>query len=157
MAALDLSGTGPTLGLVKMRLSPDIRSLGEIEEKSNMTPGKLDVPPFTVTGSADSFFDIFFEVEFGGQVFHNVQPLRWYDVINYKPPKDASYESNPQPISLVDEDGNPTGFSIGPSLYRPGYCGPIPIGDLNEDCIVNFFDFAIFASHWLECTRVICP
>ena len=47
------------------------------------------------------------------------------------------------------------------SLYNPGYCGddahPIPIGDLNHDCIVNFFDLAIFASHWLECTRIVCP
>jgi len=157
MAALDLSGTGPTFGPVNMHLRPGIRSLGEIEEQVNNNPGKLDIPPFTVAGSADSFFDVFCEIEIGGQVFHNVQPLRWYDLINYKPPKNASYESNPQPISLVDEDGNPTGFYIGPSLYRPGYCGPIPIGDLNQDCTVNFFDFAIFASHWLECTRVICP
>ncbi len=34
---------------------------------------------------------------------------------------------------------------------------PIPVGDLNQDCIVNFFDLAIFASHWLECTRDVCP
>jgi hypothetical protein len=64
-------------------------------------------------------------------------------------------------IPLVDEDGNPTGFYIVPSLYQPGNCGdsahPIPIGDLNQDCIVNFFDLAIFAQHWLECTRDVCP
>jgi hypothetical protein len=160
MAALDLSGTGPTLGLVKMRLSPDIRSLGEIEEQVNNNPGKLDLPPFTATGTAESFFDIFFEVEFGGNVFHNVQSLRWGDVINHKPPQNASYGSFGT-IPLVDDNGNPTGFYIGHTLYQPGYCGdsthPIPIGDFNQDCIVNFFDFAIFASHWLECTRDVCP
>ena len=156
IAALDLSGTGPTLGPVNMRLRPGIRSLGEIEENANNNPGKLDIPPFTPTGSADSFFDIFFEVEFGGYVFHNASPLRWYDVINHKPPQNASYESF-DTIPLVDNNGNPTGFSIGPSLYRPGYCGPIPIGDFNLDCIVNFLDFAVFADHWLECTRPICP
>jgi hypothetical protein len=157
MAALDLSGTS-SLGPVKMRLRPGIRSIGQIEEQVNNNPGLLDLPPFTATGTADSFFDVFFEIEIGGHVFHNVQPLRWWDVIDHKPPQNTSYENpDPQPISLVDEDGNPTGFSIGPSLYRPGYCGPIPIGDLNQDCIVNFFDFAIFASHWLECTRIICP
>jgi len=156
MAALDLSGRGPTLGPVNMRLRPGIRSLGEIEENANNNPGKLDIPPFTPTGSADSFFDIFFEVEFGGYVFHNASPLRWYDVINHKPPQNASYESF-DTIPLVDNNGNPTGFSIGPSLYRPGYCGPIPIGDFNLDCIVNFLDFAVFADHWLECTRPICP
>jgi hypothetical protein len=160
MAALDLSGTGPTLGLVKMRLRPDILSLGEIEEQVNNIAGTLDLPPFTITGTADSFFNIFFEVEFGGQVFHNVESLRWSDVINHKPPQNASYESFGT-IPLFDNNGNPTGFYIGPTPYRPGYCGdsahPIPIGDLNQDCIVNFFDLAIFASHWLDCTRIICP
>jgi len=160
MAALDLSGTGPTLGLVKMRLSPDIRSLGEIEEQVNNNPGKLDLPPFTATGTAESFFDIFFEVEFGGNVFHNVQSLRWGNVINHKPPQNASYGSFGT-IPLVDDNGNPTGFYIGHTLYQPGYCGdsthPIPIGDFNQDCIVNFFDLAIFATHWLECTRDVCP
>jgi hypothetical protein len=159
MAALDLSGTS-SLGIVKMRLRPGIRSLGEIEEQVNNNPGKLDLPPFTVTGTADSFFDVFFEVEFGGNVFHNVQPLRWWDIINHKPPQNASYESFGT-IPLVDDNGQPTGFYIGPSLYQPGYCGddghPIPIGDFNHDCIVNFFDLAIFASHWLECTRDVCP
>jgi hypothetical protein len=160
MAALDLAGTS-SLGIVKMRLRPGIRSVGEIEEQVNNNPGILDLPPFTATGTADSFFDIFFEVEFGGIVLHNVQPLKWYGVIDHKPPQNASYESNPQPISLVDEDGNPTGFAIVHSFYWPGNCGddshPIPIGDFNHDCIVNFFDLAIFASHWLECTRDVCP
>jgi hypothetical protein len=162
IAALDLSGTGPTLGLVKMRLRPGIRSLGELEEKANNTPGMLDLPPFTATGTADSFFDVFVKIEIGGEVLHNTSPIRWYELINHKPPQNASYENpDPQPISLVDEDGNPTGFYIGHTIYQPGYCGdnlhPIPIGDLNQDCIVDFFDLAILASHWLECTRVTCP
>ena len=29
---------------------------------------------------------------------------------------------------------------------------PYPVGDLNEDCYVNFADFAEMASHWLDCT-----
>jgi len=161
MAALDLSGSGPTFGPVTMRLRPGVRTLGEIEEMANNTAGVLDLPPFTAAGTANSLFDVFCEIEIGGQVFHNVQPLRWYDVIDHKPPKNASYESNPEPISLVDEDGNPTGLAIVHSFYWPGNCGddahPIPIGDLNHDCIVNFFDLAIFASHWLECTRDVCP
>jgi hypothetical protein len=161
MAALDLSGTGHTLGLVKMRLRPGINSTGVIEETSNNTAGTLDLPPFTATGTADSSFDIFFEVEFGGQVYHNVQPLRWLDVIDYKPPKNASYENYDQGTPLFDANGNQTIYSIRHTIYWPGSCGdnlhPIPIGDLNQDCIVNFFDLAIFATHWLECTRDVCP
>lgn len=32
------------------------------------------------------------------------------------------------------------------------YKHPYPVGDLNKDCRVNMADFAIFTSHWLECT-----
>jgi len=47
------------------------------------------------------------------------------------------------------------------TALSPGYCGdsahPIPIADFNADCIVDFKDFAVFAEHWLKCTRPICP
>jgi hypothetical protein len=34
---------------------------------------------------------------------------------------------------------------------QQGYCtGPI-VGDLNNDCKVDFEDYAILGSHWLEC------
>jgi hypothetical protein len=32
------------------------------------------------------------------------------------------------------------------------YKHPYPVGDLNKDCRVDMADFAIFSSHWLECT-----
>lgn len=35
-------------------------------------------------------------------------------------------------------------------------CHPYPIGDLDKDCVVTFGDFALFASHWLECTKPEC-
>ncbi len=34
--------------------------------------------------------------------------------------------------------------------------GPI-VGDLNEDCYVNWQDFSIFASHWLDCGNPLDP
>jgi hypothetical protein len=44
--------------------------------------------------------------------------------------------------------------------YKPTVCGdldhPYPIGDLNLDCWVNFYDVGILALHWLECTRPKC-
>jgi hypothetical protein len=162
MAALDLSGTGPTLGPVSMRLRPGIRSVGEMEEWVNNTEGILDVPPFALLeGCVQSFFDVFFEVEIDGQVYHNVQPLRWITTIYHKPPTYEFYESTVD-VLLFDENGNPSIYSLGKNThYKPGYCGddahPIPIGDFNHDCIVNLFDLAIFATHWLECTRDICP
>jgi len=32
-------------------------------------------------------------------------------------------------------------------------CHPYPAGDISKDCKVDFFDFAMVASSWLECTR----
>jgi len=31
------------------------------------------------------------------------------------------------------------------------YCAEYPAGDVNFDCKVDFKDFAIMATHWLEC------
>jgi hypothetical protein len=40
------------------------------------------------------------------------------------------------------------------------FCGDAyhqyPVGDVNKDCKVNFFDIAIVAEHWLECTGLEC-
>lgn len=35
-------------------------------------------------------------------------------------------------------------------------CHPILIGDLNKDCYINFDDFAIYVSQWMECTHPDC-
>jgi hypothetical protein len=34
---------------------------------------------------------------------------------------------------------------------------PFPVGDLNEDCKVDFSDFAELAANWMMCTPVACP
>jgi hypothetical protein len=35
-------------------------------------------------------------------------------------------------------------------------CHPIQQGDLNEDCYINWDDFAIYAAKWLDCTHPDC-
>jgi len=35
-------------------------------------------------------------------------------------------------------------------------CHPYPAFDFDEDCEVSFGDFALFAIHWLECTKPEC-
>ncbi len=41
-------------------------------------------------------------------------------------------------------------------IYSGNFCGnvahPVPVGDLNDDCRVDFADLAIMAAHWMECT-----
>lgn len=160
IVVLDLAGSSPNLGIVNMRLAPDISSVGKMEELVNNTDGILDIPPFALEGSVDSFFDMFFELEIGGVVYHNEDPLRWTSTLYHKPPTHEMYESTVS-VSLYDNNGQPSIYSLGSTRYQPGYCGddahPIPIGDFNLDCRVNFLDFAVFALHWLECTRPECP
>ncbi|HYF04864.1 MAG TPA: hypothetical protein VEA59_01700 [Patescibacteria group bacterium] len=57
LLALHLSGDGAVI-----RPQPGQRHLGEIEETSNTTSGTLDLPPYG-TGTANSFFDVFIELD----------------------------------------------------------------------------------------------
>ena len=62
--------------------------------------------------------------------------------------------------SVVTVDGNDV-LRVTQVDYEPGECGdllhPYPEYDFTgpegvKDCIVNFYDFALFSENWLECT-----
>ncbi len=74
MTELSLSGLSALLGPVQVTLNPNIPSMGQIEEQTNNTPGTLDLPPFTAGGSADSFFNVYFQVTVAGRTFLTHQP-----------------------------------------------------------------------------------
>jgi len=118
IVAMDLIGIS-NMGQVKVRLNPDIRSTGEIEEITNNTPGVLDLPPFTNVGTANSFFDVYFELEVGGVVLRTTEPKRMETVIRHKPPKEGDTYENPEWIPLVDLNGRHTGFFVGPAFHIP--------------------------------------
>ena len=119
MLELNLMGVSPTLGPVHIRLNPNLPSLGEIEETANNTAGVLDLPPFTPTGTAESYFNLFFQVEAGGQTFYTVVPKRMSSVITHKPPGPTDYYQNVEKIPLLDANGNPTGYYLGPGQHQP--------------------------------------
>jgi hypothetical protein len=51
----------------------------------------------------------------------------------------------------VCDTGFGTDYDYVTIKYSPDYtCTPPLNGDLNGDCQVDFFDFAIMALHWLE-------
>lgn len=126
---MELTGTSSQFGTVILRVrgsdkSPFQRSIGEIEETANNTPGVLDLPPFTETGTADSFFDVFFEIELpdalpGMQLLHNDAPKRMETTITHKPPAENETYESPEVIPLLDESDNQTGFGIGATLHIP--------------------------------------
>src|SRR5205814_7115312 len=72
ITSMDLHGTsiaGPVTIRIRDAATPPFKhSLGRIEEQRNATPRVLDLPPFAANGSAVSTFDVYFEVEIGGQI-----------------------------------------------------------------------------------------
>src|SRR4030067_2708457 len=123
MVQLQLSGMS-SLGPVQVRLRVAHEgavngSFGEIEATQNHTKGILDLPPFTPGGSAESFFDIFVEVELGGQVYHTLQPKRMTSLITFKPPDPGERYENPDKLQLYNEQGQPTGIFIGSARHVP--------------------------------------
>ena len=120
MVQLDLKGTS-SLGAVSVTLDPAHQTLGQIEEQVNNTPGVLDVPPFAATGKADSFFDVWFQIQVGNQVLHAAQSAHMQAVITHKPPAPGDEYVNPftQPIDLLDANGRPTGIKLVREVHTP--------------------------------------
>jgi hypothetical protein len=120
MTQLDLHGSS-SVGSIQVRLDPTHQTLGEIEERANATPGTLDLPPFTPTGTADSFFDVFAEIVVNGIVLHPAQPVHLQTVITHKPPAPDETYIDPltQPVELLDANGRPTGIYLVHSAHTP--------------------------------------
>lgn len=95
MIAMDLRGTS-SVGIVQVMLDPATApSTGMIEERVNNTPGILDVAPFTLTGAADSFFDIWYQVIITGVVMRTGAPVHIEGLITHKPPAEGELHGNP--------------------------------------------------------------
>ena len=87
IVAMTLTGQSP-LGPLEVRLRPGLLTTGQIIEQVNNTSGRLDVNPFAV-GAANSFFDVFFEIQMNGPagpVLYSDTPARVQGVIQNKPP-----------------------------------------------------------------------
>jgi hypothetical protein len=68
---------------------------------------------------ADSFFDVYFEVEAAGMVMHNETPKHMEETITHKPPASGETYENPDVIPLFDESGNPTGVEVRAAFHTP--------------------------------------
>ncbi len=150
MVQMDLTGTSSVLGPVIVRLRdsterPFQRTLGELEERLNVQAGRLDLlgddPPLCVEHptppancedtTAYSFFDVYFEVQVGGNVLHNEAPKKMEATITHKPPATEETYERPEAIRLYDEAGNPTNVWVAGTHHTPFPYVP-PIGGLAE-------------------------
>ncbi|MCK4657980.1 MAG: HYR domain-containing protein [Phycisphaerae bacterium] len=124
LVEMDLHGESELFGPVTVRLRPDTaspgqRSIGQIEETSNNTPGVLDIVPFTETGTAMSFFDVHFEIEVFGELYHNNEPKHMETEIHEKPPREGDKYENPDTILLYNEDNIFTGVELRSASHTP--------------------------------------
>ena len=129
MVQLQLTGVSPVLGTVVLRLAdpmrhPAFRSVGMIEETANTQAGRLDLPPFAPSGTATSFFDVFFEVEVAGQVYHSHAPKRMRTYITYKPPGPGTAYFDPTVIELFNANEQPTGIKVLRASHVPSPPAP---------------------------------
>ena len=126
---LTLSGTS-SLGPVTVRIrdqnqSPYQPSLGRIEEMSNYVTNHLDVPPFAPSGYVNSFFDVYLEVQIGTNILHSAVPVRLSAVISSLPsPISEGYNSSTSAIQLLDENDNPSSYSLQGLSYIPATIPP---------------------------------
>lgn len=72
------------IGFVEVEVHERTPAAGEIEETANTTAGTLDLPPFG-SGTANSFFDVFFDVSVNGGSFSNQNAARLAGVVQEKP------------------------------------------------------------------------
>jgi hypothetical protein len=143
---LTLSGTcsfGPvTVRIRDQNLSPYQPSLGRIEEMGNYVSNRLDVPPFAPSGYANSFFDVFLEVQIGTNILHSAMPLHLSATINnIPPPISQAYNSSTSAIQLLDVNGNPSSYSLQGLSYIPASIPPPVITGIS-----------IISPGWLEIT-----
>ena len=103
IVAMDLTGTcQPGDVTITVRESPTQDSVGQITEQENNTPGTLEF-------LADSFFDIFFEIDTPIGTLHNQDALTVRCKIAEIPPLGCLYEPDVGVIPLFDETGKEAG------------------------------------------------
>jgi hypothetical protein len=124
MVQLSLTGNSACYGPVSVMLRdpslhPHRRTTGEIEESANTQTARLDLPPFAPSGTATSFFDVYFEVQASGLTLHNHTPKHMDSVITHKPPNPGDQYNNPDVIQLYDENENPFPIRIGAAQHVP--------------------------------------
>jgi len=159
LVAMSLDGQS-SMGPVHLQLRDGLPVPGLMTETSNANPGRLDVPPFG-TGFVDSFFDVFFDIQIGGNAYETTV-VRLDGLLSHKPaaPGDVYNRIDTGPVQLIDPaTGEFTGWTIGALRLWP-----VPAGACCVDgaCIKPGTEAACLdlGGRWfpeLTCADVICP
>jgi len=132
LMTLDLTGVDPLVGTVKVSLHPTLPSWGLMEENANSTPGILDLPPYTATGSVESFFDVFFQITLPdiGMVLQTNASKKLEGTLYHLPPStdDVYAEALPDSVGLYSTSGN----KLVGQLKTLAACGTTTLSDFGD-------------------------
>lgn len=147
--ALDLRGRGYFLGVVKLTLRTDLKSEGQMEETTRFgkTPGVLDIPPFTDSGTVDSSFDVHFEVEMNRNTYYSANPVSLSGVITHKPSISGEIYEGPRSVGLLYPSGEGASILFWIEKLRPSPC--IRCGNIDGTGVTDMLDVDEFADNWL--------
>ncbi len=122
-----------TLGPITVRESASQDSNGEVREKENTTQD-FDFP-------AQSFFDVFFEIDTDIGTLHNTQPLRMECEVDELPPVLCLYQPPiPDPIELYSEFGQLFGWIVH-GLHVPLPAGEVLVVFTNSPALLTWGDW----------------
>jgi len=123
MVEMELVGMSSSLGQITLSLNPSFSSAGQYEERENNISGLLDIPPFTMNGSIDSFFDVFIDIDTDQGPLYPADSINLVGLIHHKPPDPRDTYNDPDLgitlLELLDAVGNPSGYFISAFQYKP--------------------------------------
>lgn len=124
VATMNLSGVSLLYGPIQASLAaPTPHALpvttGEIEENVNTQTARLDLPPFAVSGTASSYFDLFLRVLIDGVPYHNHVAKHMIGTLTQLPPAPGEQYRNFVPTPLLDDGDNPSPFQARRLFFTP--------------------------------------
>lgn len=165
--------------IVEMELSGEDGTIIRLNDIAASTGQVIGSPDPGMDFPAESFFDVFVEVDLPGMGVAGLQhatPIRLEASVDRIPPLGTSLETPDgwSGVSLLDSAGNPTGFTIRRVVHimpppppewevvececmehEPGHTYTVDdedcpeCADLNCDDEINFEDFSIMALQWI--------
>ncbi len=119
LRSLYVSGTSGTGGQTILKLRTPLATSGVIEEDLGTVTNVLEIPPFTVTGTAEGILQAYFELTTSGVILHNDISEDLSATLTHLPPNPGDLYTGTNSIDMLDANGQPTGVSIRGMTYEP--------------------------------------
>lgn len=119
---VELSLQGNTSrGPISARLDPRRPSTGFIIEHNNLVPGRLDIPPFTSSGTARGLYQLHLIVDFEGSEIRSSQPFEIEATLHHAFVQDDDAFTSTRYVEMEDLTGDETGLQMNWDIFMPRF------------------------------------